>query len=88
MAQISRQKIEEDVNSIIADKMGVDVSQVNSESNLEEDFGADSLDTIELIMEFERKFQISIPDEKVDAIKGGQVGDIYTLIEFATNNKY
>ena len=87
MAQISRQKIEEDVNSIIADKMGVDVSQVNSESNLEEDFGADSLDTIELIMEFERKFQISIPDEKVDAIKGGKVGDIYTLIEFATNNK-
>ena len=52
------------VISIIVDKLGVDEGEVASESSFTNDLGADSLDTVELIMEFEKEFNIAIPDEQ------------------------
>ena len=52
------------VTDIIVDKLGVDASEVTPDASFTNDLGADSLDTVELIMEFEKEFDISIPDEK------------------------
>lgn len=60
--------IAEKVTKIIVDKLGVDESEVNMEANFTNDLGADSLDTVELIMEFEKTFDISIPDEQAEKI--------------------
>jgi acyl carrier protein len=60
--------IEERVKKIIVDKLGVDESQVTPEANFANDLGADSLDTVELIMEFEKEFNIGIPDEQAETI--------------------
>ena len=60
--------IENKVKSIIVDKLGVDESEVTPEANFTNDLGADSLDTVELIMEFEKEFNISIPDEDAENI--------------------
>ncbi|MCS6818434.1 MAG: acyl carrier protein [Chitinophagales bacterium] len=60
--------IEERVKKIIVDKLGVDESQVTPEANFTQDLQADSLDTVELIMEFEKEFNISIPDEQAESI--------------------
>jgi len=56
------------VKKIIVDKLGVDESEVNTEASFTNDLGADSLDTVELIMEFEKEFNISIPDEQAETI--------------------
>lgn len=61
--------IAERVNKIIIDKLGVDVSEVTPEASFTNDLGADSLDTVELIMEFEKEFDISIPDEEAESIQ-------------------
>lgn len=61
--------IAERVNKIIVDKLGVDESEVLPESSFTNDLGADSLDTVELIMEFEKEFDISIPDEQAENIQ-------------------
>ncbi len=60
--------IDAKVKAIIVDKLGVDESEVNNEANFTNDLGADSLDTVELIMEFEKEFDISIPDEDAENI--------------------
>lgn len=60
--------IEAKVKAIIVDKLGVDEADVTLESNFTNDLGADSLDTVELIMEFEKEFEISIPDEDAENI--------------------
>ncbi len=65
--------IEAQVRSIIVDKLGVDEGDINREASFTNDLGADSLDTVELIMEFEKEFDITIPDE--DAEKIATVGD-------------
>ncbi len=70
------------VKSIIVDKLGVDESEATLEASFTNDLGADSLDTVELIMEFEKEFEISIPDQ--DAGKIGTVGDAITYIESKT----
>lgn len=62
------QDIEAKVKAIIVDKLGVDESEINLDSNFTNDLGADSLDTVELIMEFEKEFDISIPDEDAENI--------------------
>ncbi|WP_138429414.1 acyl carrier protein [Fodinibius saliphilus] len=62
------QDVEAKVKSIIVDKLGVDESEVTHEANFTNDLGADSLDTVELIMEFEKDFDISIPDEDAENI--------------------
>lgn len=56
------------VKLIIVDKLGVDESEVNTQANFTNDLGADSLDTVELIMEFEKEFNIEIPDEDAEKI--------------------
>jgi len=65
--------VSERVAKIIVDKLGVDESEVTAEASFTNDLGADSLDTVELIMEFEKEFDISIPDESAEKIQ--TVGD-------------
>ena len=67
------------VKKIIIDKLGVDESEVTPEATFTNDLGADSLDTVELIMEFEKEFNISIPDEQAENIK--TVGEAIAYIE-------
>jgi acyl carrier protein len=67
------------VKAIIVDKLGVDESEVNPEASFTNDLGADSLDTVELIMEFEKEFDIAIPDDQAENIS--TVGDAITYIE-------
>ena len=71
--------IAEKVKAIIVDKLGVDESEVTNEANFINDLGADSLDTVELIMEFEKEFDIQIPDDKAEKIS--TVGDAISFIE-------
>ena len=73
--------IAEKVKAIIVDKLGVDESEVTNEANFINDLGADSLDTVELIMEFEKEFDIQIPDDKAEAI--ATVGDAILFIKEA-----
>jgi len=61
--------ITDKVTKIIVDKLGVDESEVTAEASFTNDLGADSLDTVELIMEFEKEFDISIPDEQAESIQ-------------------
>ena len=56
------------IRAIIADKLGVEESEIVPEASFTDDLGADSLDTVELIMEFEKEFNIKIPDEDADKI--------------------
>jgi len=56
------------VTDIIVDKLGVEASEVTPKASFTDDLGADSLDTVELIMEFERKFDLQIPDEEAEKI--------------------
>ena len=67
------------VKAIIVDKLGVDESEVTTEASFTDDLGADSLDTVELIMEFEKEFGIQIPDDKAEKI--ATVGDAISFIE-------
>ena len=69
---------ENKINSIIMDKLGVDENKITPTAHFIEDLGADSLDTVELIMQFEEDFGIEIPDE--DAEKILTVKDAYTYI--------
>lgn len=61
--------IAERVKKIIVDKLGVDESEVTNEASFTNDLGADSLDTVELIMEFEKEFDVSIPDDQAENIQ-------------------
>ena len=71
--------IESKVKAIIVDKLGVEESQVTLDASFTADLNADSLDTVELIMEFEKEFGISIPDE--DTTKINTVQDVIAYIE-------
>ncbi len=68
-----------DVKAIIVEKLGVEESEVTAEASFTNDLGADSLDTVELIMEFEKKFNITIPDDAAGQIQ--TVGDAIAYIE-------
>ena len=67
------------VKAIIVDKLGVEESEVTNEASFTNDLGADSLDTVELIMEFEKEFNISIPDDQAEKIS--TVGDAVNYVE-------
>ncbi len=73
--------IADKVKQIIVDKLGVDESEINNAASFTNDLGADSLDTVELIMEFEKEFDIAIPDEEAEKI--GTVGDAISYLENA-----
>ena len=72
-------EIQERVKAIIVDKLGVEESEVTMEASFTNDLGADSLDTVELIMDFEKEFGISIPDDQAEKI--ATVGDAVSYIE-------
>jgi acyl carrier protein len=67
------------IKAIIVDKLGVDESEVTPEASFTNDLGADSLDTVELIMEFEKEFDIAIPDDQAEKIS--TVGEAIAYIE-------
>jgi acyl carrier protein len=75
-------EIAEQVKTIIVDKLGVELAEVTEDASFANDLGADSLDTVELIMEFEKEFGISIPDEAAEKIV--TVGD---AVGYLTANK-
>ena len=74
-------EIAEKVKAIIVDKLSVDAEDVKTEASFANDLGADSLDTVELIMEFEKEFGITIPDDQAEKIS--TVGDAIAYIENA-----
>ncbi len=73
--------IQSKVTSIIVDKLGVEESEVTSEANFTNDLGADSLDTVELIMEFEKEFNIAIPDDQAE-----KIATVGQAVEYITSN--
>lgn len=70
------------VTAIIVDKLGVDEADINMDASFTNDLGADSLDTVELIMEFEKEFDITIPDEEAEQI--ATVGDAVNFLQSKT----
>ncbi|MEO7175620.1 MAG: acyl carrier protein [Saprospiraceae bacterium] len=74
--------VAEKVKKIIVEKLGVDASEVTMEASFTNDLGADSLDTVELIMEFEKEFNINIPDDQAENIQ--TVGHAITYLEAET----
>ena len=77
--KLEMSEIKAKVISIIVDKLGVEESEVNHEASFTNDLGADSLDTVELIMEFEKEFNIAIPDDQAEKIQ--TVGEAVRYIE-------
>ena len=77
--EINMSDIAAKVKAIIVDKLGVDESEVTPEASFTNDLGADSLDTVELIMEFEKEFDIAIPDDQAEKIS--TVGEAIAYIE-------
>jgi len=72
-------EIAERVKSIIVDKLSVEESEVTNDASFTNDLGADSLDTVELIMEFEKEFGVTIPDDRAEKIS--TVGDAIAYIQ-------
>ena len=77
---MSHEEFVNQVKAIIVDKLGAEESEVTESANFTNDLGADSLDTVELIMEFERVFDIKIPDED-----GGQISTVGDAIAYVEN---
>lgn len=73
--------IKSKVVAIIVDKLGVEESEVTLEASFTNDLGADSLDTVELIMEFEKEFNIAIPDDQAE-----KIGTVGQAVEYIENN--
>ena len=76
---MSDNSIEEKVRSIIVDQLGVDSDKVTADAKFIEDLGADSLDTVELVMAFEENFDIEVPDEEAEKLQS--VADVVAYIE-------
>ena len=79
-------EIEEKVIAIVAEQMGVDKGEISRETNFVNDLNADSLDTVELAMEFEDEFETSIPDEEAEKIQtvGNAIDFIRSHLEAST----
>lgn len=75
---MSDKSIEDRVKEIIVEQLGVNADQVTTEAKFVEDLGADSLDTVELVMAFEEEFEIEVPDEEAEKLQS--VGDVITFI--------
>lgn len=76
---MSDNSIEEKVRSIIVDQLGVESDKVTADAKFIEDLGADSLDTVELVMAFEENFDIEVPDEETEKLQS--VADVVAYIE-------
>ncbi len=81
MKKFSRQEIEKKVNDVLVDKLGIGYSDIKSDAQLEQDFGADSLDAVEIVMELEKEFYLTIRDDEVDSMASWKVSDVYDLVE-------
>ena len=79
---MSAAEIKDKVYDIIVSKMGVNKDQIKPESKFADDFGADSLDTVELIMELENEFGVQIPDEDAE-----KIGTVQQAIDYIVNKK-
>jgi acyl carrier protein len=75
---MSDKSIEDRVKDIIVEQLGVSADQVTPEAKFVEDLGADSLDTVELVMAFEEEFDIEVPDDEAEKLQS--VGDVITYI--------
>jgi acyl carrier protein len=82
---VTEQEIEAKVIEIVAEQMGADKSKISRSTSFVEDLNADSLDTVELVMEFEDEFETSIPDEQAEKIK--TVGEAIDFIKQAQGSK-
>lgn len=78
---MEREKIEKKVNDVLNDVLGIEYSEIKDDAVLEDDFGADSIDAVEIVMELEREFGISIPDEKMYSNESCTVKDVYDLVD-------
>lgn len=78
---MEREKIEKKVNDVLNDVLGIAYSEIKDDAVLADDFGADSLDAVELVMELEHEFGISIPDEKMYGNESCTVKDVYDLVD-------
>ena len=78
---MERDKIEKKANEVLVDVLGIDYSEIKDDAVLEDDFGADSLDAVEIVMGLEHEFGISIPDEKMYGNESCKVKDVYDLVE-------
>ena len=76
---MSEKSIEDKVRDIIVDQLGVNAEQVVKDARFIEDLGADSLDTVELVMAFEEEFSIEVPDEEAEKLHS--VGDVVSYVE-------
>lgn len=83
LPKMEKAEISEKVKAIIVDKLGVEASEVTPEASFSNDLGADSLDTVELIMELEKEFGISVPEDQADKLQ--TVADVENYI--AANTK-
>ena len=81
MKKLSRQEIEKKVNGVLVDKLGIDYSEIKPDAQLEQDFNADSLDAVEITIELEREFYITIADNDMYGMTIGKVSDVYDLVE-------
>jgi len=82
--KLSKKQIQQKVYAIVSDKLGVKIEELNENTNYTNDLGADSLDTVELIMEFEKEFGISIADEIIEKIE--TVGQSIDIVFYILNN--
>jgi|TARA_B100000029_G_scaffold230878_1_gene228392 acyl carrier protein len=73
------ENLENKIKEIIVDKLGIEESEITDSASFTNDLGADSLDTVELIMEFEKEFNVSIPDEEAEKIQ--TVGDAIAYLK-------
>ena len=78
---MKRDEIEKRVNDVLNEVLGVDYSAIKGDAVLADDLDADSLDAVEIVMELEHEFDISIPDEKMYGNKSYTVKDVYDLVE-------
>lgn len=85
MVAATSEEIKEKVVKIVSEQMGVDKGEINLETSFVNDLNADSLDTVELVMEFEDEFELSIPDEEAEKIQ--TVGQAVDYIMKAQSQK-
>ena len=74
-------EVQEQVKKIIVDHLGIDESKVTPEAKFIDDLGADSLDTVELVMAFEEEFEIEIPDEEAE-----EISTVQNAVDYINNN--
>jgi acyl carrier protein len=84
-SNVNEQEIEAKVIDIVAEQMGVDKSEISRETNFQTDLNADSLDIVELVMEFEDEFETNIPDDQAEKIQN--IGQAIDFIKANMNNK-